>query len=195
MTNNQQFDSLQQIISNRRTIKPAQMNGNAIPNDQIEALIALADWAPTHGRTEPWRFYIYGTESKETFCAQHAELYKSNTDEAAFSVDTFNNLSNMGNQASHILIAVMKRGNLPKIPAFEEVAATAAAIQNLLLGAEALNIAAYWGTGGMILKPAMKQYLNLGDEDQVMGVLYLGYSDHKPDGKRNTPLAEKAIWM
>ena len=89
----------------------------------------------------------------------------------------------------------MKRGDLPKIPAFEEVAAASAAIQNLLLGATALNIASFWSTGGMILKPAMKQFLNLRDEDEVMGVLYLGYADEYPEGIRKTPLSEKITWI
>ena len=89
----------------------------------------------------------------------------------------------------------MHRGNLPKIPAFEEMAATACAIQNLLLGATTFNIASYWGTGGMILKPAMKQFLNLRVEDEVLGVLYLGYADEQPKGVRKTPLTEKVKWI
>jgi hypothetical protein len=40
-----------------------------------------------------------------------------------------------------VIIAIMKRGNLPKIPAFEEMAATSCAVQNLLLGATALDMA------------------------------------------------------
>jgi hypothetical protein len=43
--------------------------------------------------------------------------------------------------------------------------------------------------------PALKTYLNLSEEDQVMGLLYLGYSDQPlPSGKRNFPLETKIHW-
>jgi nitroreductase len=93
-----------------------------------------------------------------------------------------------------VIIAIMKRGNLPKIPAFEEMAATSCAVQNLLLGATALDMATYWGTGGMALKQPMKDHLGLGDDDQVIGILYLGYADEHPAGKRTVPLEEKISW-
>jgi len=187
-----EFTTIATIIQNRRTIKPFMMNGHKIPNGHIAALLELADWAPTHGYTEPWRFVVYETPSE--FCLVHANLYKENTPAAEFNEGTFNNLSQQGDKASHVIIAVMKRGNLPKIPAFEEMAATSCAVQNLLLGATALDMATYWGTGGMALKQPMKDFLGLGDDDQVIGILYLGYADEHPAGKRTIPLQEKISW-
>ena len=187
-----EFTTIANIVQNRRTIKPFMMNGHKIPNGHIAALLELADWAPTHGYTEPWRFVVYETPSE--FCLAHANLYKENTPAAEFNEGTFNNLSQQGDKASHVIIAVMKRGNLPKIPAFEEMAATSCAVQNLLLGATALDMATYWGTGGMALKQPMKDFLGLGDDDQVIGILYLGYADEHPAGKRTIPLQEKISW-
>jgi nitroreductase len=186
------FSTIATIIKNRRTIKPFMMNGNKIPGEQITELLELADWAPTHGLTEPWRFTVYSDPSQ--FCLAHAEIYKANTDADSFAQGVYDNLAHQGDKASHVIIAVMQRGNLPKIPAFEEMAATACAVQNLLLGATALNLASYWGTGGMILKPAMKAFLNLRDEDEVVGVLYLGYADEHPQGVRRVALADKIKW-
>ncbi|WP_461451603.1 nitroreductase family protein [Mucilaginibacter sp.] len=187
------FTSLTHIIENRRTIKPFMMNGHKIPNGHIASILELADWAPTHGYTEPWRFVVY--ENPLDFCSAHANLYKENTPADDFSETVFNNLAQQGDKASHVIIAVMKRGKLPKIPAFEEMAATACAVQNLLLGATALNIASYWGTGGMTLKQPMKDYLQLNEEDNIMGILYLGYSDEHPEGKRTIPLEDKITWV
>lgn len=187
-----EFNTLATIIQNRRTIKPFMMNGHKIPNGHVAAILELADWAPTHGYTEPWRFVVY--ENPADFCQAHAGLYKANTAAEEFNDGVYNNLAHQGDKASHVIIATMKRGNLPKIPAFEEMAATACAVENLLLGATALNIASYWGTGGMALKPAMKEFLSLGEEDQVIGVLYLGYADEHPAGKRTVPLEEKITW-
>jgi nitroreductase len=101
----------------------------------------------------------------------------------------------MGAKVSHIVVAAMKRGDNPNIPAVEEIAATSASIQNLLLAATALNIASFWSTGGMALKPAFKEFLQLGAEDQVLGIFYFGYTDEQPEGKRKVPLEDKIKWV
>jgi len=169
------------------------MNGNKIPNGHVAALLELADWAPNHGNTQPWNFLVYA--EPKAFCEQHAALYQRSSTTDTFNPATFNNLTHMGDTVSHIVIAIMKRGDLPKIPAFEEIAAASAAIQNLLIGATALNIASFWSTGGMTLRPEFKDFLDLREEDQVMGILYLGYTDDHPEGKRKVPLEEKVTWM
>lgn len=193
---NPSYQAIQQVITGRRTIKPAQMNGQYIPNGQVQELLALADWAPTHGYTEPWRFLVYAHAKVQDFCSAHAELYKANTDPEKYLEFNYEKLRHMGDKASHVLVAYMRRGDLPKIPALEEVAATSCAIQNLLLGAAALGIASYWGSGGMAYRPAMKELLGLREEDVVLGILYLGYTDSPwPDGKRTVPLKEKVTWV
>lgn len=190
---NNTFATISTIIKERRTIKPATMNGQKIPNGHIAALLELADWAPTHAFTEPWRFVIY--EDPTVFCKQHAELYKEGTAPENFKEATYTNLQNIGNNASHVIIAYMKRGTNPNIPAVEELAAASAAVQNILLAATALNIASFWSTGGATLKPTMKKFLELGEEDQVLGLLYLGNTDQKPEGRRTKPLEEKVKWV
>ena len=71
----------------------------------------------------------------------------------------------------------------------------AAAIQNMLLGAEALGIQALWSTGGMTHQPAMKPLLGLTEADEIVALLHFGYSDTPPaEGIRKIPLTEKISW-
>ena len=79
-----------------------------------------------------------------------------------------------GDLASHLIIAIMQRGGSPKIPVLEEIAATAIAVQNILLGATAAGIASFWSTGGMTHHPVMKDFLQLKEEDIVMESFVLG---------------------
>ena len=65
------FESLQKTIQARRSSKPADMNGQKIDNGIIHQLLELADWAPTHGRTEPWRFIVFEDLAKQQFCLDH----------------------------------------------------------------------------------------------------------------------------
>jgi nitroreductase len=187
------FSQISTIIKSRRSVKPLAMNGNKIPNGHIAAILELADWAPTHGYTEPWRFVVY--ENPQEFCTLHADLYKKNSLGDNFEQTTFNKLLHQGDKASHIIIAIMKQGNLPKIPVFEEIVATSCAVQNLLLGATALDIASFWSTGGMALKPAFKGFMELNGDDNIMGILYLGYANEYPEGLRIVPMEEKIRWV
>lgn len=192
MTN---FETLQYIIKNRRSSKPALMNGRKIDDKIINELLELADWAPTHGHTEPWRFVVYGGEKVKDFCNDHAELYKANTPEEKFMTATYEKLKHQGDNLSHIILVYAKRGDNPKIPLLEEIAATSCAVQNFLLGATTLNIAVLWGSGGMTHHHAMKKYLELAAEDIVMGILYLGYTDEAAkEGKRIVSFTEKVTW-
>ncbi len=187
--------TLEKIIRERRSVKPSSMNGKKIDTSTIQYLLELADWAPTHGRTEPWRFVIFSGEGLKNFAQQHADLYKKNTAEESFTNAKYQNIIQNGEKASHIIAVYMKRQITQKIPLVEEIAATAAAIEHLLLGAQEQGIAALWSTGGMTYHDSMKQLLGLGENDQMMGLIYLGYTDEAaPTAKRNIPLSEKTVW-
>ncbi|ANI88559.1 nitroreductase [Arachidicoccus ginsenosidimutans] len=192
MTN---FEIISKTITERRSTKPQIFNGKKIDNAVIEQLLNLANWAPTHAFTEPWRFVVMHGDGVKRFCEDHANLYKQNTPEEKFIQATYDKLKTQGDSVSHIIAVFSKRGENPNIPELEEICATACAVQNILLGAESLDIAALWSTGGQILKPSMKQYLNLREEDTMLGILYLGYTDQpKPAGKRLVSMEEKVMW-
>ncbi len=189
------FNVLQEIITARRSIKPASLNGKKIDNEQIKQLLELANWAPTHGLTEPWRFVVYSGDAVKEFCHQHAEMYKLSTPPEQFTQAKYDNRLHNGDNASHIIAVYMRRGANPNIPELEELCATAAATQNILLGAQALGISVLWSTGGSVLQPAMKQYLGLAEEDRMIGLLSLGYTDEPAKPGRRTPVDAKTKWI
>jgi nitroreductase len=47
----------------------------------------------------------------------------------------------------------------------------------------------------MTLRPEFKEFLELQEEDNVMGLLYLGYADEHPEGKRKVPVEDKVKWV
>ncbi len=189
------FPILQEIITSRRSIKPAALNGKKIPNQQMTQLLSLANWAPTHGLTEPWRFIVYSGDAIHQFCQQHADMYKQSTPPEKFNPAKYEKQQHNGDKTSHIVAVYMQRGNNSNITVLEEICATAAAVQNILLGAETLGISVLWSTGGAVLQPAMKEYLGLGEEDLIIGLLYMGYTDDPTASGRRTPVESKTKWI
>jgi nitroreductase len=189
------FKVLQELIQNRRSTKPALLNGKKIADEQVRSLLELANWAPTHARTEPWRFVVFSGDAIAKFSADHAELYKANTPEDKYTEAKYEGLLHTADNASHVIAVYMKRLPEAKIPVVEDIAAVATAVQNVLLGAEALGIAVLWSTGGMVHNKAMKTYFGLADEDVMMGLLYMGHTDEPvKEGKRNSTGEEKSTW-
>lgn len=189
------FTILSETIANRRSTKPVLLNGKKIEDGQIRELLKLANWAPTHANTEPWRFVVYSGEAVKEFCHRHAELYRQNTALEKFTAAKYEKQQHNGDKASHLVIAYMKRGDNPNITVLEEVCATAAAVENILLGAEALGIAVLWSTGGMVMHPVMKDFLGLGPEDIILGMLYMGFTDEQAKPGRRGSVEEKTKWV
>jgi len=189
------FNILQDIITSRRSTKPAVLNGRKIDDQQIQQLLTLATWAPTHANTEPWQFIVYSGDAVRQFCQHHAELYRQNTPPGKFNEAKYEKQKHNGDNASHLIAVFMQRGNNPNITELEEICATAAAVQNILLGADTLGIAVLWSTGGVTLAPAMSSYLGLRDEDRMIGLLYMGYTDQPVKPGRRLPAESKTKWI
>ena len=184
-------------IRNRRSTKPEEFNGDTISNDLILHLLENAIWAPTHGRTEPWQFYVYSGVSLRIFGNQLASAYKSGVEESMIDVHQLQKYQERPGLASHIIGVAMIRGENVKIPAHEELLACACAVQNILLTATSMNIASYWSTGPLINTENFKNNFNLRSEDHFLGLIYLGKINDSitKEGKRNHTSSDKTIFF
>jgi nitroreductase len=136
---------------------------------------------------------VYSGERAHDFSKQHALLYQQFTAAEKFMQSKFDSIIANGKKSSHLIVCIMKRSN-EKIPVMEELAAVSCAVQNILLGAEAMGIATLWSTGGMTLHPAMKNYFQLNEADEMVGILYMGKSDGHMKGERKIALRDKIVW-
>lgn len=190
------METIDQLIQQRRTVKPEKYLETPVEDELVQAMLDNANWAPTHGFTEPWRFWVFKGNGRYKLADFHASLYKQETPEASFKASAHQKLYDRPLMASHVIAIGMKRGNNPKIPEIEEVEATACAVQNMMLTAAYLGIGTYWNSGGMTYHEQMKTFLGLGENDQVLGFLYLGYpSNQWPKGKRISDISSKTQWI
>ena len=69
---------ISEVIKNRRAVFPAQYNGENISEEEISAILEAAHFAPTHKRTEPWRFKVfYSEESRKELSDFLGTTYKN----------------------------------------------------------------------------------------------------------------------
>jgi nitroreductase len=190
------INEINELIRHRRSIHPRLFTGEIIEQKIIEKLLENANWAPTHGLTEPWRFVVFYKDGIKKLAEFQAELYKKlHTQRGTFKEEKYKKLLTTPLLSSHIIAVGMKRDDREKIPEIEEVEAVACAVQNILLTATAYGIGCYWGSGGITYEEEAKPYFGLGPNDKLLGYLYLGISSEPwPEGRRK-PVREKVTWV
>jgi len=189
-------ETLSKIIAKRRTIKPDQYTGEVLDDAIIRKIVASANWAPTHGYTEPWRFTIFSGEGRASLGDFLATQDQPDTQADDFNQMRFDRLRNRPLKASHIIGIGMKRGNNPKVPEIEEICSVACAVQNMWLTAHTLGVAAYWSTGGMAFTEQTREFFGLGKGDRPLGFFYMGKSAvPHPEGRRLSEIEEKLKWV
>lgn len=182
------------LIRHRRSIPPEQFDSARKVEDAIvHEMLENANWAPTHGLTEPWRFVIFTGNGLKQLAHFQAELYKKLA-QADFKQPKYDKLMERPLLASHVIAVGMKRQESGKIPEVEEIEATACAVQNMLLTAAAHNVSAYWTSGGITYEEEGKPFFGLQKNDKLLGFLYIGYPLKWTESKRN-PVEEKTRWV
>lgn len=191
----QQADILNEIIQQRRSVKPSQFKaGEKIPDEIIAQALINATWAPTHGRTEPWYFIVYTDEGIRTLSDFQASQYREQSGEK-FTEAKYLKLKENYLRASHVIAICMKRDPSSKIPQVEELAAVAAAIQNLALTLHAYGYGGYWTTGGVTYYESAKPFFELATNDVLMGFYLAGVVAEVPSTPGRKSLELKTKWV
>ncbi len=185
---------LNHIIRQRRSTKPRRFNGSTIDDETLWQLLENANWAPTHGMTQPWRFFVFTQGGLHRLARFQAALYKQLTPEAEFSLDKYERMKTNLLKSSHVVVLAMAR-KLEAIPEVEEIEAVACSVQNMMLTAAAHGISSFWGSGGVTYTDELKEFLGLETGDRCLGYLYLGYSDDPPAAGKRSPIEEKVTWI
>jgi nitroreductase len=94
-----------------------------------------------------------------------------------------------------VLIAAAEHPQQPNVLAIENIEAVAAAVQNMLLVAEEMGLAAMWRTGDASYDPHIKQWLGLAPEDHIVAFIYLGFPAIQKLERRPTSFEEKTTWL
>jgi nitroreductase len=192
------YEEIKKLIQSRTSLYPAQMQeGGKIPDEDIRKLLALANHAPNHKRTEPWRFIVFAGKQVKEFYEQMGNIYREITPKEEFEQGKVEKFRGKAESVSHVIAIAIKRDEQERLPADEEAYATACAVQNMYLGLKSLNIIGYWGTGEIAYTEQMKKFLGLGEKDHCMGFLQLGVpKDGLPDVSKTpkTPIDTKVEW-
>ena len=182
-------------IRGRRTIKPKLFSDKPIEEALINRMLENANWAPTHGMTEPWRFHVFVGDARKRLADFLAATYKEISPADEFKPNKYESMGRNPMLAQAVIVVGMKRQEAGKITELDEIMAVACAVENMHITAAANGLGAFWSTNVAAVSDQMRNFIGLSGEDRALGLFYLGYPEGDwPTGQRES-IAEKIEWV
>jgi nitroreductase len=142
-------------IRTRRTHKA--FASEPLTREQLDGLLELANWAPNHNLTVPWRFRVVGPRTLERLKAAAGP-------EGAAKLD----------RCPTLVVVSAQLGGDP-IQDEEDLHATAVASYIVLLAAHARGLAGYWRSPALLREEGGRAAAGIPASERVVGLLHLGH--------------------
>ena len=185
--------ALKELIQKRRSIFPATYNDTPIPKEIIDEVLESANWAPTHKKTEPWRFKVLRGAALERLSVFLSERYKATTPADKFSAKKYEKLGKNPKKADTIIAICMQREPEESLPEWEELAAVAMAVQNMYLTCTAHHIGCFWSSPKVALEA--DEFLGLQDGEKCWGLFYMANHNMPEIPGERGPIEDKVEWI
>jgi nitroreductase len=180
--NEANWTAVADTIRNRRSNLNVDLE-RPVRREMVEELVHLAVLAPNHYRTNPWRFVVVSGPARERL----GDLVAREVAKQPDVKDSYIERQRGQFLRAPTVLIIASAGNEDPIKQFENKYAVAAGIQNILIGASAAGLASAWKSGPAMTDPAVsavvKEDLGLDPADEIVGVVYLGYSIGAPSSR------------
>lgn len=189
------LSEINELFRTRRTVFPEQYTTRKVHKEQIEVILNNAQWAPTHGNTQPWRFKVFMDEGRQKLADFLGKTYLELTPKEQQNDMKLAKMLTRPMLSSVVIAVCMERQKEEKILEIEEVEAVACAIQNMYLSCTAYGLGGFWSTPKLIYSSHMNDFLGLGEKDKCLGLFYIGYVDGELPKSHRRPLEYSTEWI
>ena len=193
---NDQTLSLLQAIAARRSYPIQNVAPDPINLDDVKLMLEAANWSPTHGMTEPWRFSIFAGESRRALGEQFAVAYRLLTPTEKYDPKG-EQVQRERPFAAPVWISLgLYRSAAPRMPEWEDLSSVAIAAQHIHLVAHSLGYACKWTSGDIVRHDSVLNLVGLQAPSKLLGFLYVGRPvEGTSIPAKRTPIEDKVVWM
>jgi nitroreductase len=189
------LSEINELIRSRRTIYPEQYTERKVHKEQIEVILNNAQWAPTHGNTQPWRFKVFTDDGRQKLADFLGKTYLELTPAEQQDDKKLAKMLTRPTLSSVVIAVCMERQKEEKILELEEIEAVACAVQNMHLSCTAYGLGGFWSTPKLIYHSKMNEFLGLGEKDKCLGLFYIGYPSIEWPKAHRRPLEYTTEWI
>ena len=137
---------------------------------QLNLAFEAALTAPDHHRLKPTRFVIVPEEKRVYF----GELLSQSMNDFDIDPVQIERARSQPLRAPLLVLALTELQDHPKVPHYEQILSTGAAVQNFLLSVQAQGFSTIWRTGAVVESSTLKRALGLQERDLISGIIYIG---------------------
>ncbi|CAE7218941.1 unnamed protein product, partial [Symbiodinium sp. KB8] len=189
-------------IRARRSVFPRSYVDREVSAEIVQSLLEAAMWAPFHGPRPPWRFVVLGRSAMVEMQKMTLAYYDANWREVGWASgkrgseaeyrqwrhSTEEEISGRWGPVSFMIAIIMQRqAGSKRMPEWEEMAATACAVQNMHIQAsQHPELACYWSSWHEAARGSreMQHFLEMGNEDKCLGYFMVAACDpHLKDNR------------
>ena len=167
--------SLGELAEARRTHK--EFGTEPVPQETLLELFRLAQLAPNHHLTQPWRFRVLGPGAL-------ARLKDAGSPSDAAKLDRAPTL---------VVVSAALSGEV--VQDDEDICATASAITLVLLGATERGLASYWRTPGVLRTARGREAVGIPAGERVLGLIHLGPPAREPAPRERGPVSAVVTFL
>ncbi len=151
----------------------------AVPEDLVRELCELAQWAPNHKRTWPWRFAIAHGPARARLGQVVADAMQAHGD----PLEKVDKARTKYLRTPTILVVGSAPGDSP-LRSHENRDAVAAGIQIMLLAATERGLASYWSTCPKGANDPVADLCGFEFGTHISGLIYLGWATSTGEAPR-----------
>ncbi|MGO3455106.1 MAG: nitroreductase family protein [Marinomonadaceae bacterium] len=146
----------------------------------LEKILQAAMTVPDHGNIKPWRFVVIQGQGMTDLEGVLRAMYEGQVEDEIYFNRFIEEIIN-----TPIMICVYTALNTDhKVSILDQQLAGGAACEHILLAAHAMGFGGIWHT--QETEGALRQMLQMGEEDQVLGVISLGTPKRTSGAKRQS---------
>lgn len=167
-------------------LKAPAPNGEALENIMQAAL-----HVPDHAALTPWRFIV----CEEMGLVKLGALFEQSAIDNDKSEKEIERAPQLPMRAPMVIVAIAKCVAHEKVPRVEQVASASCAVMAMQMAALAQGFDGIWRTGSYAHCDTVKAGLNVAEDDEIVGFLYLGTAAvEAPERSRKDPSAYFEFW-
>ncbi len=164
------LDEVRELIQRRRTSMLVD-KAREVPFDLVTQLCELAQWAPNHKRTWPWRFALVDGDGRQRLGDTIADAMQVHGDSPEKVAKTRGKYLR-----TPCTLVVGSAPGESELRTAENRDAAAAGVQTLMLAATAAGVATYWGSCPLGANDAVVDLCGFEAGTHVTALIYLGWA-------------------
>ncbi len=162
------IDAILERSSEPRLTSPAP--GRAV----LDKVFECAARAPDHALLRPWRYLVIEGDGLVSL----GELFASAADDPDQPLSASRDkLLRMPQRAPMLIVGISCYRPHPKVPQAEQSQSAAIGLGYILLALQSAGFGGMWRTGPVARHPVIRTGLGVGDDETIIGFLYVGTVD------------------